>query len=180
MEAFGEAVFQRLLHVARRDEMPHPLRPFNGWSEVRSGPGAARYVLKVANETTRMDWKVGHEGRTPFQLIADFGRTGDDADLGLWHEYEQTTRGQFAVRWSPGLKALLGVGERSDEDLAKADEVEGRPFERFAIDADVWRSIVRTVPERQAILFEAMRDGGADAAALQLAVWSYHGPPGRT
>ena len=93
----------------------------------------AAYIAKLqdgkglGNEAARADLKTGRNGsRTPLQILADFGTWGNAADLELWHEYEQATRGVHAIRWSRGLKKRLlpDVVEQSDEEIA-AEEVGG-------------------------------------------------------
>lgn len=97
-------------------------------SEVRSRDQVAAYTAKidggwgVAREVTRHDLKAGRRhGQTPFALAADAVDGLAEAHR-LWSEYETATRGRHAIQWSRGLKARLGVGERTDEDIAGEDQ----------------------------------------------------------
>jgi hypothetical protein len=84
----------------------------------RAGQGVADYVAKlqehdrVGHELARIDLKSGRAGsRVPFELLDDpEGRP-------LWVEYVETTRGRRAITWSHGLKATLGVTDRTDDEV---------------------------------------------------------------
>ena len=137
-----------------------------------SGKALAAYVTKVqdsglGNEMARADLKGGRKSsRTPFEILADFGTTGDAADLELWHEYEKATAGKSAIRWSRGLRDLLlpDIDEETDTEIA-AEEQEGDnvaailphtwykicdiPGARVAVkeatEADGWEGLLRTL-----------------------------------
>ena len=49
-----------------------------------------------------------------------------ERDLELWHEFEQASRATQAITWSKGLHQLLGMLERSDEDLAVRHMTSGK------------------------------------------------------
>ena len=137
-----------------------------------SGKALAAYVTKVqdsglGNEMARADLKGGKKSsRTPFEILANFGTTGDADDLGLWHEYEKATAGKSAIRWSRGLRNLLlpDVDEATDAEIA-AEEQEGdeiaailpqtwykicdipgaRVAVKEAIETDGWEGLIRTL-----------------------------------
>ena len=133
-----------------------------------SDPAVGAYLAKggdwtPAEELARGDLKTGRTGsRTPFQVFADYYATGDVRDRELWGEYSRVTRGLAAVRWSPGLRAImLGPAdepERTDEELA-AEEVHGNLI--AVIPAPVW-SLIRLAGLDHAALIAA-ESGGLDA-----------------
>lgn len=92
-----------------------------------------RYITKLqaSFELTRSDLKKSRAakdgGIVPFDLlqrVADDHR--DDTARRLWQEYEQATTGKSAVRFSKGLRKLLGMDEaKTDEELAE-EEAEGQ------------------------------------------------------
>lgn len=131
-----------------------PLRGLCGMEPVRTGEAVAAYLEKAVLvrgedgrarraglEMMRSDLKTGRGGRTPWEILADFARTGDAADLALWHEYEQATRGRQSVSWSRGLKGALLIEERTDEELAE-EEVGGVDLVTF--EPREWAILVRT------------------------------------
>lgn len=113
-----------------------PMQSWCGVEPVRRREQIADYLTKavagdgwsVAIEVTRHDLKAGRDDdtrrghRTPWQILQDFSQTGDEADLGLWLEYERVTKGRRAMSWSRGLKARLGVAEKSDDELAAEEQ----------------------------------------------------------
>lgn len=120
----------------------------------------------VGNEIARGDLKQGRQGgRTPFEILDDFRWTGDADDLALWHEYERVTKGRQAITWSKGLKALLSVDDRKDEEIA-AEEVGGADL--AVIQADRWRAIVQ-VPGLAALLLDRAETGGLQSVNWLLA-----------
>jgi hypothetical protein len=94
---------------------------------VTDGDSLAQYLAgvdgrKVDLELARPDLKRARRGnRTPWQVLRDIVDHGDRADLDLWWEYEQASKGRNAVTWTHGLKAKFGVGEVSDDELAAAE-----------------------------------------------------------
>lgn len=76
----------------------------------------------VAFEMTGSQTKRGRErARTPWQILADFHKTGDAQDLELWHEYERASFRKNALVWSRGLKQMFDIGEIDDETIASQD-----------------------------------------------------------
>ncbi len=137
-----------------------------------SGTSAGRYIAKggdwtPAEEMTRGDLKTGRTGsRTPFQILADLYQAGDTLDRDLWHEIGRVTRGLAAVRWSPGLRAvMLGSAiepELTDEELA-AEDVDGDLL--AVIQFPVW-SRIRAAGLDHAVLVAAENGGLAAVKAL--------------
>jgi hypothetical protein len=128
----------------------------------------AAYVTKLqdgrglGHEIARADLKNGKgSSRTPFQILADFGTWGDAADLSLWHEYEQSTAGKSAIRWSRGLRQLLlpDLVEQTDEEIA-AEDVGGEDVCAFL--PRTWYQICDT-PGAEALVLRAIEEGGMQA-----------------
>lgn len=149
-----------------------------------SAAEAGAYIAKSqdtgrspGNELARGDLKRGRSGhRTPFEILEDFRWTGDAADRGLWRTYERATKGHQAITWSKGLRRLLAVEARSDDELAAA-EVGGTPL--AVIDLAAWRRVA-AVPGLPALLLDAAEQGGAAAVLAELAargIPAATGPP---
>lgn len=144
---------------------------------------AGAYIAKnqdgrsVGNEMARADLKsAGRHSRTPFEILDDFRWTGDLEDLVLWHEYEKATKGHQCITWSKGLRQILAVADRTDEELAE-EEVGGQDIAE--IPAAVWRRIVAT-PGLDAAVLDAAEVGGLAGINELLArhgVGRAHAPP---
>ena len=98
----------------------------------------------VAVEVARGDLKRGRGGRSPFEILADFVRSGDTADLALWHEWEKVSKGRRQMTWSKGLRQLVGllVDEMSDEAIA-ADELGDQADDVVVLPDESWRKVRR-------------------------------------
>src|SRR5258706_2211096 len=128
-----------------------------------SATAAGTYLAKgehwtPAEEMSRSDLKTGRSGgRTPFQILADYYRSGDVRDRNLWREFGRVTRGLAAVRWSRGLRhAMLGLEaepEQTDEEIA-AEDVSGELV--VAVPLVAW-SLIRLAGLEHALLAAAER-----------------------
>jgi hypothetical protein len=141
---------------------------------ARSPADLAAYVAKVAAdhadgrvsgtalEVARGDLKQARDGgRTPWQILESFASTGDCDDLSLWREWEQATFGRYWMRWSRGLKELVGLADRDDQEITETEQ-DGQVVYRFA--PDEWLSVCA---ERggQARILELAEQGGTAAVA---------------
>ena len=97
---------------------------------------AARLAMEIARGDLK-DARLGN--RTPFRVLRDIELHGDADDLATWHEWERTSKGRRQLTWSKGLRAdlLAGVVERTDEEVADADDVRGEPV--LYVKANAWR-----------------------------------------
>lgn len=131
---------------------------------VDKGHGLAKYLTKVqekglSNEMARADLKGGRKGgRTPFDILSDFGEHALADDLDLWHEYEKATKGRSAIRWSRGLRALLLPDQEAQTDEEIAAEDEGSEIAAH-ITFPVWREIRRDPDIRLECEFAAAEEG---------------------
>jgi hypothetical protein len=85
--------------------------------------GSEKKPIPIALEVARGDLKTAsHTGhRTPWQILSDFAATGDCNDLALWHEWEASTEGLHAIRWSNGLRGAVGLAnELTDDEVVQA------------------------------------------------------------
>lgn len=100
-------------HIERHtfDVAGYPLK----WTEP--DPSTGKPTWGPHTELTRPDLKASKPGRfKPEELLAA-AAAGQPQALALWEEYERSTAGHQAVTWSAGLKALLLVEERTDEEI---------------------------------------------------------------
>jgi hypothetical protein len=155
---------------------------------VQVTPGSARglgsYLAKesawgIGDELARGDLKLGKlGGRTYEQIVADFGRTGDQVDLALIREYHGALYGRRQCSWSEGFRELLHMApEQPDEDLAGEDEEPAGQAEVTDVAVITGRVLYTMLMRRQvaSLLDAAERDGlpGVRALVAQLGY-----PPG--
>lgn len=108
--------------------------------------GADREVAKSSTKLGRA------AGKTPFQLAASDKRR----DQELFLEYLTATKGRAQLFWSRGLKAKVGVDDKSDEDLAL--EQEDYADLLGALTLEEWM-IIRHFRQRAEVLTAAEKGG---------------------
>lgn len=144
---------------------------------VQGAGAAGSYVAKwgAAEELTLSGQKAARgKGRTPLQLLAA-AREGDGEAAALWRAYGLAFKGRRQLVWSPGLRALVGLDDVSDEEAAaeggEGAEPAGVPEPEVVaeIGPAEWygRPGVRGARHRRAQILDAAERGGA-AAVLEL------------
>lgn len=100
-------------------------------ADIRVGadPVSQAYLAKVvawelSSVTTKSTRQEGN--RQPFQILSD-ACAGDKQAKILWFEYMLGMYRKAALYWSPGLKAMCGIDEKTDEELLDG-EVEKQPL----------------------------------------------------
>ena len=91
---------------------------------VQDAAHAARYVSKwgLAEELTKGHIKRARAGRTPTDLLRAYA-DGDKRAGELWREYAAAFKGQVQLRWSRGLRALLGLPDAlTDDEVAQGTD----------------------------------------------------------
>ncbi len=89
------------------------------WGDVE------KYVTKLgrtwgaAEELTKANTKRGrNKSLTPWDLLRSAADTDNQLHANRFREFALTMKGTRQLRWSPGFKSLVGIEERSDEDVA--------------------------------------------------------------
>lgn len=109
----------------------------HGFQIDRTFGAVQDYIAKFGHEPEqKLPWGVesemskGHvkqarskDGMSPFALLAA-ASDGLTWAAPLWQEYCQVFKGKKQLNYSKGLKALYGIEEETDEDLASGDESE--------------------------------------------------------
>ena len=96
--------------------------------DLRDGTYADQYVSKwgIESELTKGHVKKGRNGGfTPFDLLqlSMYNETVFEKDCGkLFQEFAIAMKGARQLVWSRGLKALLELDEKTDEELAEETE----------------------------------------------------------
>jgi len=89
-----------------------------------AGPSKGGWGWGLGAELAGQAVKGGQRGLAPFELLAvASGRRvvewlPQERAVALWREYAEATKGRRHLVWSPGLKALFGIADRSDEEVA--------------------------------------------------------------
>lgn len=96
--------------------------------DIRDGNYANQYVAKwgLDYELSKGHTKKGRNGGyTPFDLLQfsmlDAKMNGRTAE-NLWQEFGVASKGKRQLEWGRGLKKLLGIDEKTDEELAQETE----------------------------------------------------------
>lgn len=103
----------------------------------------AGYVGKwgVDYELTKAHLKEGRKGgRTPWAILTDWLEHGDEEDQRLFQEFALGFHGRSQLTWSRGLKALVLVEEKTDEEILLESE-KGEEVIRLTLDQ--WRAIIK-------------------------------------
>lgn len=141
----------------------------NGYAfDIQGAGGAGDYVAKwgAAEEVTLTGSKKANSGgSTPFQLLAtaSIAGSGIEADRAaqLFKEYAAEFKGKRQLVWSRGLKKVLGIIEKTDEEVSQEPEEEDY-IEVARITKGTWRLVVRR--GLQAELLRMAEEGGENAA----------------
>lgn len=110
--------------------------------KVDKGDKADEYVAKwgLEHEMTKGHIKKGRQdGLTPFDLLRQCEQHPEYR--ALFRQYAICFQDINQLRWSKGLKALLGVIERTDDELAQETEKESIQIKEVA--TQIWRLVVR-------------------------------------
>ena len=176
-EWLREQVSRRWASACRRagllDEAKEEAFALHG-VDVQDAARSSDYLVKlqwgVEREVTSAVAKEAKKGhRSPFQILGDADE-GDHASARLFVEYVEATRGRSSLHWSAGLKNLVGVRDRSDEEVAEDSE---DPADTLALlDRGQWRKV--TQQRARATILDLAEVGGYQAIADWL---EYHGLP---
>lgn len=156
----GKAAAQALADYFTKAGMDPDVEADEATKQARQESKNAREMAhKVSMEAARGDLKTAkHGNRTPWGILSDFLRTGDMADLDLWHEYEKASKGKRQVVWSRGLRDEFDLDpEKTDEEIAEEDH-EGETI--ALIDATDYRRGCRISARFPAQLLDAAEDHG--------------------
>lgn len=110
--------------------------------DLQDGTFALDYVSKwgLEDEMTKGHTKKGRKGSlTPFDLLR---QSVEMPEYGkLFQVFANAFKGKTQLRWSKGLKARLGVGERSDQELAEETDNEAYFVRELAF--EIWTLIAK-------------------------------------
>lgn len=142
---------------------------------VDDGSKAAAYASKwgLESEMTKNHTKQGKAGgMTPWDFLRAVLEDGPDAAKyrALFKVYADAFHGQRQLHWSKGLKALLEVGEVSDEELAISDQDNCYVLARLI--TPEWRAIMHA--RAQAAVLDTAEDRPEELPALIAGLYRRH------
>jgi hypothetical protein len=129
--------------------------------------GAAEWT--VVHEMTKANVKAGRTNNTehysPFQLL-ELYKTGAGWAGAVFVEYAKATKGLQQLRWSTGLRELLGLGdELSDEEIAAAQDETAQVI--ATLPWQVWNQVCKK--GLRGLLLEVSHTGKANVIYMFLA-----------
>lgn len=142
--------------------------------DVRLALSAAQYLAKfgreekwgVASELSKqISKKGGKESLTPFDILRGY-ESGEKRFGPLFIEYANAFFGSRQIVWSKGLKKILCIDEKTDEELAKEESEDAVII--IKIDAFEWRTILKQPRDVRSLLLDLAETGGFDAVRLYL------------
>lgn len=120
----------------------------------------------VAAELAKAVTKRGRNGsRSPWDLLR-LAADGSSRHGSLWVSYADAFYGARQLFWSPGLKAALGVAEKTDQEVA--EEVEAEAELVCSVSPADWNLVLRQPYEARAQLLSQAESGGAGAVEAYL------------
>lgn len=96
----------------------------------------------IEQEMTKSHIKKGRgESLTPFDLLRDVLYNDDDYSKVLFVDYAKYFKGKRQLHWSPGLKDMFNINEKTDEELAKEKIEQADLFGLLTFQQ--WKEIIR-------------------------------------
>lgn len=105
--------------VKRQEHLLHGVRVQIGTDEAQLAYLAKTEVWEMASTTTKTPKRTA--SITPWE-ISRRAQAGDPKYKALWFDFMRAMKGRVAVQWSHGLKALVGVQDVEDQDIAQGKE----------------------------------------------------------
>lgn len=142
---------------------------------VDDGSKAAAYASKwgLESEMTKSHTKRGKSGgMTPWDFLRAVFENGPDASKyrALFKVYADAFHGERQLHWSVGLKAMLGVGNVTDEELAVTDQEDS--FVLATLVTQQWRAIMHA--RAQAIILDTAEERPEQLPALIQELYRRH------
>ena len=126
--------------------------------------GAAEELALSGSKAGRKAGENGQKGKSPMELLA-LAADGDNHATQSWWEYALAFKGRRQLSWSPGLKALVGIGDVNDIEVAgdeAQDEQQRDDDPIVSIPADQWdRGKLGGLRHRRSEILEAAEQEGA-------------------
>lgn len=124
----------------------------HGFKMTANRERIADYVAKNGKDESQ--WTLSHEvsksvvknakkgGRTPNRLLFDYIR-GDKQAGKLYQEYAMAFKGKSHLKWSKGLREILGLTAEEKTDEEVMNEYDGNAFVMATLTKSVWVFILQ-------------------------------------
>ncbi len=154
IEQLREKLAARWIAGAERLGLTAPLDEQQHCKIINNPAAAAEYISKLgaAQEITGWSHKTSdaiaekskqERGRHPFQIFADFMKHGRPEDLAIWHEWEKGIKGARFLTWSRGLKQRYAITNKTDQELADAEEAAADTHPVLHVNKQLLKSLMR-------------------------------------
>lgn len=153
-------------HGVKLDDAKEAEKYISKWGDLKDKEVERTWSTDM--EMTKANTKKGRAGSmTPFDFLR---RTMEDGDLDAWsakyEEYAAATKGMRQLYWSPGLKQLYEIEDRSDEQIVEAKEEEADVL--GGLSWTDWRYILHN--NLRAKLLDEIEQYGYQAALINLGI----------
>ena len=134
--------------------------------DLQDGNEAEKYLSKHGTWSLEQELSKSHikkaknDSMTPFDFLREYLTTEDKRYLNLFQEYAECFKGKKQIQWSPGLKKLFVVEEKSDDQLAK-EKVEEADILGM-LSCDEWKQVLKF--DSRAKLLDRIEKYGFDIA----------------
>ena len=131
--------------------------------------GTEAYTWRTSDELARSHSKRGREGRmTPFDFLRSSVAGTDGPWRQLWREYAETFRGRRQLRYSPGLRDLLGSHDRRTDEQVAASVREPYALLQQLSDDD-WQTVRAAGARARGELLQVAELHGTEGVRLYIA-----------
>jgi hypothetical protein len=93
------------------------------WDDVKDYVTKFGRTWGAADELTKANSKKGkRDSLTPWDLLRSAADTGDEIHTNRFREYALTMKGKHQLQYTPKLKRLVGIEDRTDADLVVLED----------------------------------------------------------
>ena len=147
----------KALHKRLYEKWEHSLQSIGRYTNQKafnlqfSNEAIASYVTKWGEIDSNNNWDISHEmtknpvkvakkgGYTPFALL-ESSQNGNEIHGKLFQEYAKYMKGKRQLRYSEGLKELLGITEKTDEEICNEKIEQAYLF--MVLSREQWKQIL--------------------------------------
>ena len=147
----------KALHKRLYEKWEHSLQSIGRYTNKKafnlqfSNEAIANYVTKWGEIDSNNNWSISHEmtknpvkvatngGYTPFALL-ESSQNGNEINGKLFQEYFRYMKGKQQLRYSKGLKELLGLLDKSDEEICNEKIEQSYLF--MILSREQWKQIL--------------------------------------
>lgn len=147
----------KTLHKRLYEKWEHSLQSIGRYTNQKafnlqfSNEAITDYITKWGNIDSNNNWDISHEmakspvkvarngGYTPFAMLEE-SQNGNEKFGLLFQEYAKYMKGKQQLRYSKGLKELLGITEKSDEEICNEKIEQAYLF--MVLSREQWKQIL--------------------------------------